>query len=89
MPDAYEGVPIQRLAPGESGAKCYFDEHMDRAERQVVMWKMHKGGMSIADIARQWNLTASTVRRILHPTKTGIYKAPAYLLKLSLDDMVE
>jgi DNA invertase Pin-like site-specific DNA recombinase len=63
--DTYEGVPIQRIDPGESGMETPFNPRMDRAERRLRMIELQKQGMSAADIAKKWGLSSYTVWRIL------------------------
>jgi DNA-binding NarL/FixJ family response regulator len=65
----YEGVPIQRIEPGESGIKTTFNPCMDRAERKLKMIELRKEGLSAAEIAKKWGLSAGTVHRILRQTK--------------------
>ena len=65
----YEGVPIQRIEPGESGIKTPYNPRMDRAERRMRMIELRKEGLSAAEIAKKWGLSAGTVHRILRQTK--------------------
>ena len=42
---------------------------MDRAERKLKMIELRKEGLSAAEIAKKWGLSAGTVHRILRQTK--------------------
>ena len=63
--DTYEGVPIQRIEPGESGMETPYNPCMDRAERRMRMIELYEQGISAADIAKKWGLSSYTVHRIL------------------------
>ena len=67
--DTYDGVPIQRIEPGESGIKTPYNPCMDRAERRMRMIELQKEGLSAAEIANKWGLSSYTVQRILRRPK--------------------